>query len=874
MDIQLKALIVEDVATEAELAVRELRQSGIYLDTHIVQNEATLREGLSTFQPDIILSDFTLPQFDGMRALRITREVSPDIPFIFVSGTIGEERAIEALRQGASDYVLKTNLKRLPQAIRQAIEHRRLALERLQAERLREESERKLRNIVDTIKEWIWEADADGMLSFSSGYAATLLGRRAESIIGTCVLDHVHPDDRASFLNALTLWHAEAPGSGIVHRWLHANHSIIWVESSASLLHDADHRVIGYRVASRDITGRKKHEDMLTRVSRAHELSSKTNAAIIRIRQRQALLQEICRIAVEAGNYDMARISLLDDNKENLRLVARAGTPTRAIDSLDLPLREDNETGAGITGKAVRDRKVLVSNDILHDKRPIYLREELLKLGFRALVAMPFIVKDQVVGVLNLASFQANVFQSDEMNILRDLVSDICYALEHLENEEKLNYVAYYDSLTGLANHDLFRERLAQTLNMSVGHDEKVLVVVWDIENLTDINNTFGRHVGDKLLQQIAQRLQKSTLGERSIAYFGGGKFAALMSVPGVMPDIQKFASEREVEFLRDACLIEGNELRVSARSGITVSSPDTSDCDSLIRNAEAALNSAKALRERMVAYTPNLTSRASQRLSLEARLHRALEQEQFLLYYQPKVRITDGGISGVEALIRWQDPELGLVPPVNFIAALEHSGMIVGVGRWVVKQAIRDQVRWRELGLPKVHIAINVSSAELHRGDFLSWLLDALPQNPDGDCGIDLEITESLLMQDMESSISKLNALRAVGMRVAIDDFGTGYSSLSYLARLPVDMLKIDRSFVSGITADSDALQIISTIVSLASALDLVTIAEGVENDEQYQLLKRMRCDEVQGYLFSKPLPGPELDALLARGRYPIPVA
>jgi EAL domain-containing protein (putative c-di-GMP-specific phosphodiesterase class I) len=340
------------------------------------------------------------------------------------------------------------------------------------------------------------------------------------------------------------------------------------------------------------------------------------------------------------------------------------------------------------------------------------------------------------------------------------------------------------------------------------------------------------------------------------------------------MPDIQKFASEREVEFLRDACLIEGNELRVSARSGITVSSPDTSDCDSLIRNAEAALNSAKALRERMVAYTPNLTSRASQRLSLEARLHRALEQEQFLLYYQPKVRITDGGISGVEALIRWQDPELGLVPPVNFIAALEHSGMIVGVGRWVVKQAIRDQVRWRELGLPKVHIAINVSSAELHRGDFLSWLLDALPQNPDRDCGIDLEITESMLMQDMESSISKLNALRAVGMRVAIDDFGTGYSSLSYLARLPVDMLKIDRSFVSGITADSDALQIISTIVSLASALDLVTIAEGVENDEQYQLLKRMRCDEVQGYLFSKPLPGPELDALLARGRYPIPVA
>ncbi|MGH8370267.1 MAG: GAF domain-containing protein, partial [Gammaproteobacteria bacterium] len=433
MDIRLKALIVEDVATEAELAVRELRQSGIYLDTHIVQDEAALRDGLSAFHPDIILSDFTLPQFDGMRALRIAREVSPDIPFIFVSGTIGEERAIEALRQGASDYVLKTNLKRLPQAIRQAIERRQLEAERLQAENQREASERKLRNIVDTIKEWIWEADADGMLSFSSSYVEILLGRRAEVIAGTCVLDYVHPDDRPSFLNALTVWHAEAPGSGIVHRWLHANHSIIWVESSASLLHDADHRVIGYRVASRDITERKKHEDMLTRVSRAHELSSKTNAAIIRIRQRQALLQEICRIAVEAGNYDMARIGLLDDDKETLHLIARAGISARSFDSLDILIREDTETGVGVTGQAVRSREVVICNDMVHDKRPVYLRQELLKLGFRALVAMPFIVKDQVVGVLNLASFQSDVFQGDEMNILRDLVSDICYALEHLE---------------------------------------------------------------------------------------------------------------------------------------------------------------------------------------------------------------------------------------------------------------------------------------------------------------------------------------------------------------------------------------------------------------------------------------------------------
>ncbi|MGH8370880.1 MAG: GAF domain-containing protein, partial [Gammaproteobacteria bacterium] len=399
---------------------------------------------------------------------------------------------------------------------------------------------RKLRNIVDTIKEWIWEADAKGMLSFSSNYAKSLLGHAAEAVAGTCVLDYIHPDDRASFLNALTLWHAETPGSGsgIVHRWLHADNSIIWMESSASLLYDSENRVAGYRVASRDITERKKHEDMLTRVSRAHELSSKTNAAIIRIRQRRALLQEICRIAIEAGNYDMARISLLDDEKKSLHLVARAGIIARSFESPDYPIREDTKTGAGITGRAVRQREVMICNDLLHDTRPVYLREELLKLGMCSLVAMPFIVKDKVVGVLNLASLQADVFHGDEMNILRDLVSDICYALEHLENEEKLNYVAYYDSLTALANHGLFQERLAQTLNLGAGRETRILVVVWDIENLTDINNTVGRHVGDKLLQQVAQRLRSGTIGERNIAHFGRGKFAAFVATYGVAPDI------------------------------------------------------------------------------------------------------------------------------------------------------------------------------------------------------------------------------------------------------------------------------------------------------------------------------------------------
>lgn len=870
--MELKALVVEDVATEVELTVRELRQSGIHLDVRVVQDEPELRKALTEFIPDIVLSDFTLPQFDGMSALRVVREMSPDVPFIFVSGTIGEERAIEALKKGASDYVLKTNLKRLPQAVRQALERHRLKSERRDAELQRIESERKLRGIVNAIKEWIWEVDMDGRVGFSSDYAAILLGRDASAITGKPVFESIHPDDRTTFLNDLALWRVESGGGSSVHRWLHQDGSTIWIESSAAPLSDADERIVGYQMASRDITERKRHEDMLARISRAHELSSKTNAAIIRIREQQPLLQEICRIAVEIGSYDMARISLLDADQETLRLAAWSGVEADPFSTLDLSVRDDTDIGRGITGFAMRMRRTIVCNDIATDPRHVYLREELLKHGFKSLVAMPLIVNSKPVGVLNLFSFQANIFRGDEMNILRDIVGDICYALEYMESEARANYLAFYDSLTALANRSLFRERLVQVLNVSAARGDSVIVVLWDIENLTDINNSLGRHAGDKLLQEIAQRVRKGANLEATAAHFGGGKFACYLVSNEVEPDIQAMVAGCETFIFGKSFELDGHTLHVSARGGVTLYPRDASDSDDLIRMAEAALYNAKARKEHLVIYTTQITNRASERLSLESRLRKALDNEQFRLHYQPKVRVADGRIFGVEALIRWQDPDFGLIPPIKFIPVLEHSGMIVDVGRWVVKQALRDLQNWLDAGLDATRIAVNVSSAELHRDDFVTWMLNTVGSYRTGAGGIDLEITESMLMIDVESSIHKLNALREAGMAISIDDFGTGYSSLSYLARLPVDILKIDRSFVKGIASDTDNLQIIATIVSLARALDLITVAEGVETLEQYQLLKQMNCPVIQGYLFSKPVPDAELRKLLARGAFPVP--
>lgn len=875
MELRLKALVVEDVATEVELTVRELRAANIHLDTRIIQDESGLRRALEEFHPDIVLSDFTLPQFDGMSALRIVREMAPDVPFIFVSGTIGEERAIEALKQGASDYVLKTNLRRLPQAVRQALDRRRLETERRQAEQLRIESERKLRNIIDTVKEWIWEIDQNGVIDFSSRYVKVMLGRESEALLGKPVFDHLHPEDRVKFLNQLALWRADTPTeSAAVHRWMHRNGSTVWIESTASPRRDADGFITGHRIASRDITERRLRENMLARISRAHELSSKTNAAIIRIRERDPLLQEICRIAVESGSYDMARISLLDEDGETAKLVAWAGVTVRPFDTLDLSLSQEVEAGRSLAGLAMRTRRAVVCNNIEHDPRPVYLRRELVKHGFNSLVAMPLIVKDQTVGVLNLFSKQQNSFHGDEMEIIHDIVGDICYALEHFESETRLNHLAFYDSLTKLANSSLFSERLAQVLNVSGERGEKVVVILWDVEKLTDINNSFGRYVGDRLLQEIAQRVKKQGNLEPVTAHFGSGKFGCYIVTDVDQPDIPVLIARREAVIFGQPFEIDGQILHVSARGGATLYPRDAHETVELIRTAEAALNVAKTQREHLVVYTAQIMSRASERISLESRLRKAIEEEQFLLHYQPKVRASDGSIFGVEALIRWQDPEFGMIPPLKFIPVLEQSGMIVDVDRWVVRQALKDRQRWREAGIEPPQVAVNVTSPELNRDDFVTWFLDQVGTDHagPGGCGIDIEITESMLMLDIESSIRKLNALREAGMAISIDDFGTGYSSLSYLARLPVDILKIDRSFVKGIVTDSDDLQIISTIVSLARSLDLITVAEGVETQEQFKLLRQMNCPVVQGYFFSKPLPEVELRPLLAQGAFPVP--
>jgi EAL domain-containing protein (putative c-di-GMP-specific phosphodiesterase class I) len=318
----------------------------------------------------------------------------------------------------------------------------------------------------------------------------------------------------------------------------------------------------------------------------------------------------------------------------------------------------------------------------------------------------------------------------------------------------------------------------------------------------------------------------------------------------------------------RDPFEIEGHTLRVSFKSGIARHAGTGEDGNTLVQRAEAALKQAKTSGEQYLHYQMQMHSELAERLSLEHRLRAALDEEQFVLYYQPQVNVLSGRIDGVEALLRWNDPQEGLVPPARFLPVLESSGMIVSVGDWVLRKAVEDCRRWQRLGLGPVRVAVNVSSLQVRRRTFVETVLKAATGWPADGYGVDIEITETGLLQDLEGTSRKLRELRNVGLRIAIDDFGTGYSSLGLLSKLPVDLLKIDRAFISGLPTDRASVTLVSSIIGLASAFNLTSIAEGVETPEQLALLRTLNCEQSQGYLHSRPVPVQQIEAMLARQR------
>ncbi|WP_342619322.1 EAL domain-containing protein [Rhodoferax sp. GW822-FHT02A01] len=613
--------------------------------------------------------------------------------------------------------------------------------------------------------------------------------------------------------------------------------------------------------AIRDVTQNRKYQERISYLNRVYAMMSGINTLIVRTDNREELFKEACRIAVDGG-FRMALIALVDQGSQKLVPVASQGKDDDLLSAITSILSSDADAAKTMSARALMERRAIVSNRSQGDPQVLF-SEKYIASGIHSMAVFPLLVGDKAVGVLALYAGEIEFFHGEELKLLAELTGNVSFAIDHIEKQEHLNYFAYYDALTGLANQRLFLERVAQAARSGQGMGHKVAIALIDLERFKNINDSLGHIAGDELLRKMAQWLIRSTGDANLLARLGADHFAVLIPVVHTCPEVELMTSQMMKALQEHPFRLSDAIFRIAAKVGIAIYPADGADEDTLFRNAEVALKKAKSSGERYLLYTQSMNELVAGKLTLENELRLALQRGEFVLHYQPKVNLLNGEVTGAEALIRWNKPQAGLVAPGHFIPVLEEIGLIHEVGRWAMAQACADHRRWHAAGMKPVRIAVNVSALQLRNRTFFDEVRVLIEGHTQAETGLELEITESLIMEDVKHSIISLQAIRALGLTIAIDDFGTGFSSLSYLSKLPVDSLKIDRSFVSDMTLTPEGLALVSTIINLAHALKLKVVAEGVETEEQARLLRLLNCDEIQGYLFSKPVPADVFESL-----------
>jgi diguanylate cyclase (GGDEF)-like protein/PAS domain S-box-containing protein len=684
-------LLVEDQEDDALLLLRALRRGGYDPQYERVETPEAMSAALDRQSWDVVISDYSMPRFSGPAALRLLQQRGLDLPFIIVSGNIGEDIAVEAMKAGAHDYIMKGSVARLVPAIDREVREAAERASRRKAQQALRENEKRFRSLIDNASDLITLVDAAGVLRYQSPSIQRLLGHPPDSLTGTAFTDYVHPEDRENAQQFLARA-AESPGVPVTaeFRFRHCDGSWHFLECIGnSLLHDPD--VSGIVVNSRDVTARKR-------------------------------------------------------------------------------------------------------------------------------------------------------------------------------DEATIRHLAYFDALTGLPNRMLFNDRLGQALAQAHRTHDMLAVLFLDVDRFKTINDTLGHVVGDKLLAAVAQRLTRCLREGDTVARLGGDEFGIVLPAAAGVKGVARVA-EKILKELGPSFSVDGHELHITASIGISVCPSDGDDADTLVKNADAAMYRAKEQgRDNYQLYAPSMNAMALDRLVLENNLRRAVERCEFALYYQPQVNLQTHEVVGAEALVRWKPPGHELMLPDRFIRVAEETGLIVPIGEWVLRTACAQNKAWQDAGLPPLRVAVNLSARHFRHQALVETVGRALESTGLDPRYLELELTESVLMEGAETTISTLHALKAMGVRLSVDDFGTGYSSLSYLKRFPIDTLKIDQSFVQDITHDSDDAVIATLIISMAHALNLTVVAEGVENQGQVEFLKPHGCDHMQGFLFGRPMPAADFVEYLKR--------
>ena len=709
----LHVLLVEDSADDAALLLRELERGGYAPEHERVYTLPGLHAALLRRPWDVIFADYSMPGFSGTRALALVRELGRDTPFIFVSGTMGEEIAVEAMRAGAQDYLMKGNLKRLLPALA-----RELREADGRRERARAEQELELLQSIATAM-----ATAPDFAT-ALKQALQRLGKTLDAAMACCWLVS---EDRAR-LEPAPYWHAGPAASG--------------------------------------------------------EFADDVSACVPELARR------VWRDAAAAWQP-----------------AADASAPALAVP---------------------------VAND------------------------------DGVIAVLELRFARAVPVAARVTAMVQAIAAQLGPIILQKRSQERLRYLAHHDALTDLPNRALLDERLRRALDDANQASRLVAVLSLDLDHFKRINDALGHRAGDTFVQATASRLAGCVRRGDTVARVSGDDFAIVLAHVAQVGDVARLA-QTLINAVSAPFAVDGLECSATASVGIALYPFDGKTPDALLKNADTALHRAKERgRNAYQFYTPEMGAQTLERFTLERALRRALEREEFQLYYQPLVALADGRVVAVEALLRWQPPHGGLIGPAQFIPIAEENGMIVALGEWVLRQACRQQRAWSNAALPALRVGVNLSPRQLQHPGLVESVLAILKDTGCDPSALDLEITEGVLVRNTAAAQAVLRQLSAAGLQSSIDDFGTGYSSLSYIKHLPTDRIKIDQSFVRDVTVDRDDAAIVSAIITLGRELGMEVVAEGVETDEQISFLRSRGCGIAQGFAYCRPVPADELERVI----------
>ncbi|MFO1319631.1 MAG: EAL domain-containing protein [Burkholderiales bacterium] len=834
---RLNVLYVEDNRADADLTRRRLQQAApdirLEVVTTLAEGRFRLREGppadatAADGSWDVLLADLSLPDGTGLDLLGEVREAELPVAVVMVTGAGDQDLAIGALKAGADDYVVKRGdyLKRLPVTLRAARDHFHagkpqagLRLRALYLEEGGTDTEPTRRHMA---KYWphiridVLEPDADDV--------AVVLSQIAFADYDVVVLD----------------WTADLRLFDLIKEVRQSQGGTLPI-LVVSAVTDEETVARALRLGADDYL--VKGGEVMYRLPVAIE-NAYFRARLVQ--EREALRESEERFRQMAENIHEV-FWLSDAPKRRMLYVSPAYE--KIWGRSRAPLYADPYAWLEYVHPEDRDRvrdAVARQESGSYDEEYRVIRPDGSNLFIRD---RAFPIADTGGRVYRVAG------------IAQDITAQ-------KDQELRIRYLAYHDSTTGLPNRTLFMDRLAQALVHAQRNEQVVAVAFLDLDGFKTINETLGHTVGDVLLQGVSRRLRMALRNEDTIARVGGDEF--LVALPGLptASDAGHMA-DKLLEALTAPFQVQGQELHVGVSVGISLFPRDSQDPETLTKYADTALHQAKAEGRRSYRFfSVDMDARVQARLRLENSLRRALERNELVLHYQPQVHLATGEVAGVEALLRWQHPDEGLVSPALFIPVAEETGLIVPIGEWVLRTACRQGAAWHAAGRP-LRLSVNLSPVQLRLPGLVATVERVLQETGFPPAALELEVTESAVMNDPEQSIETLNGLHRIGVQVAVDDFGTGYSSLAYLKRLPLDRLKIDRTFVRGLPTDGEDAAIVQAILALATKLNLVVTAEGVETDDQREFLSANGCDEMQGFLFSRPLPAEALRALLIRRR------